>query len=163
MKNKKWATWWWNWGKKNLNEAGSPCGKGSTVEGTRVVKDYIEKIVCEYNIKSVSDAPCGQYNLWTKDVDFNGADYTGYDINAELVVLNNREFPHIKFVEFDVVNQVLPYADLIMCKDLLFHFPNNFAMRAIQNFKRSDSKYLLCTNHNNIDQHKVCLHYQMIK
>lgn len=154
MSNKQWAKYWWNWGKDNLDKVGTPCGLGSTVESTRIIKDYIEKVVKSFDIKTVSDAPCGQYNLWMKDVDYGNAKYIGYDINDEIIKMNSEEFPKIEFKELDIVNEILPKTDLIICKDCLFHLTNDYALCAVNNFRKSGSKYLLCTNHNNIRRNK---------
>ena len=150
MSNKEWAKYWWNWGKNNLGYAKTPCGKGSTVGATKHVRPFIESIIANYNIGSISDAPCGEFGLWMKDVNLSGVDYTGYDINGDIIAKNQGEFPSRKFQEFSITDNVLPKTDLIICRDCLFHLTNDDVARTLANFKASGSKYLLATNHNGI-------------
>lgn len=148
--NKEWAKYWYNRRLKNLNVFETPCGEGSTPASTTIIKRYIGKLVKSLDIKSVSDAPCGLFNLWMHDVDYGNAKYVGYDINDEVIERNRREFPNIEFHEFDIVNEVLPKSDLIICRDCLFHLPGESVLRALENFRKSGSKYLLATNHNQL-------------
>ena len=77
--------------------------------------------------------------------------YVGYDINDLAIERNRKNNSSITFVEFDMVNEVLPYADLIICRDCFFHLSNNFVLKVLNNFKLSGSKYLLATNHEQLD------------
>lgn len=45
----------------------------------------------------------------------------------------------------DIINDELPKADIIICRDCLVHFPTEGIFKAIGNFKKSGSTYLLTT------------------
>jgi len=152
--NKKWAKFWWNWGKQNLTYAETPCGKGSAPRSTGIIVQYINKIIEEYGIKSISDSPCGEFGLWMKNVNLSRTDYTGYDINEEIIKKNTKEFPLRRFQEFSITDEILPKTDLIICRDCLFHLTNADVARALTNFKASGSKYLLATNHSSVANNK---------
>lgn len=133
------------------------CGPGS--EGPKVKEagtiDFINRIIKEYSIKSISDCPCGLFENWMYMVDLSSVCYIGYDIN-DLAIQRNKEVnTRYSFVEFDMVNEILPSADLIICRDCFFHLPNSFVIKSIENFRKSGSKYLLATEHrwikNNIE------------
>ena len=127
-----------------------PCGDGSVLES--VIRDgtifYIDKLIERYDIKSVSDCPCGLYENWIFKLDLpkRNVKYTGYDINHLAIERNRIKFPDLNFVKFNMCNEILPKTDLIICRDCLFHLPNEFALEALDNFKKSKSTYLLSTS-----------------
>ena len=138
--------------KLEVSKGECPCGPGSRsdfLEWTGTIA-YINNILSKYNIKSINDCPCGVFSNWAYLLDLDGIKYTGYDINDLAVGQNKKEYPDINFFELDLVNEDVPYADLILCKDCLFHLSNDFSLKILDNFKRSGSRYLLATNHDKL-------------
>jgi len=126
-----------------------PCGPGSEhsfIERSGTVT-FLNTVIKKYNIKSINDCPSGLLSNWMHLVDFKDVDYVGYDINPLAVERNKKEFPAISFFEFDLVNEILPTADLIICRDCFFHLSNNFVSKGLENFRKSGTKYLLSTSH----------------
>jgi len=109
--------------------------------------DFINDILKKYNITSISDSPSGVYQNWIYLLDLpnRNIDYIGYDINDLIIQRNKEENPNVKFIEFDMCEEILPKTDLIICRDCLFHLPNDFVSRTLKNFKDSKSTYLLAT------------------
>lgn len=143
MGNKESATYWYNWGITNNKPC---CGYGSTPDGAKDLVNFLELVIPKYKIESVVDCGCGYFGNWTHNV--KGLDYTKYlglDINTELTERNKKEFPNIFFLSLDFVNCKIPETDLIICRDVLFHLPTAFVIQALENFKKSKSKYLLST------------------
>ena len=66
---------------------------------------------------------------------FEDIEYKGFDILE-------RE----NAIIFDITTEVLPPADLIVCRDVLLHLTDNLASDAVENFYKSGSKYLLSTS-----------------
>jgi len=130
---------------KNNKQKGLPCGKGATVEMTKVLRPFIEESIVKYKIKSISDAGCGDY-AWMALVNKHGASYVGYDINDEM--LNQLEYKDVSFEIFDITQAVLPKTDLIICKDCLIHLTTEDGVKAINNFRESGSKYLMSTTYD---------------
>ena len=127
-----------------------PCGVGS-VMGSVVMAgtvDYIKGLIERLGIVSINDCPCGLYENWMYLVDplKLGVEYVGYDINDLGIKRNKDKYPHLNFVEFNMCEGILPQADLIICRDCLFHFPNELVIKVLDNFKQSKSQYLLATN-----------------
>jgi hypothetical protein len=91
-------------------------------------------------------------------IDLTNVVYRGYDINDLAIERNKQYHPEWNFFEIDLVNEILPKADLIICRDCLFHLSNDFVLRAIKNFRDSGSTYLLATEHRwlkvNVDLNK---------
>lgn len=144
-KNNKW---------KNLE---SRSGSGSTLEYTKELREHFPKLTDEFNIKTILDAPCGDFN-WMKELlpNCNIKQYTGGDIVPEIVENNTKEFQadNIKFINLDITKDLLPNADLMICRDCLFHFPLDSIKQFFQNFLRSDIKYILTSTHYNNNEFK---------
>ena len=129
------------------------CGKGSLLDNTAEIREFIEKIIKEYNIKSINDAACGSFN-WMSEVNLTGVKYVGFDIDSGLLDKNRERYPEVGFRNFDIVGQILPRADLIICRDVLFHLLDIDVITVINNFRKSKSRFLLATTHvspKNID------------
>ncbi|MDP1663132.1 MAG: class I SAM-dependent methyltransferase [Phycisphaerales bacterium] len=122
------------------------CGIGSTMEQTRVARETVARVVREYGIKSMLDAPCGDLN-WMKHVPLDGVRYTGGDVVQQMVDENRAKFAGTgrEFVLMNIIEDVPEAADLILCRDCLVHLPGADVKRALANFSASGSKYLLAT------------------
>ncbi|MED1472278.1 class I SAM-dependent methyltransferase [Bacillus salipaludis] len=112
-------------------------------------KSLIEKLPLLFNlfeINSILDAPCGDYN-WMKNVSKPNITYLGVDIVDEIIETNNNKFANeqIRFLVKNIVEDSLPAADLVICRDCLVHLSNSEVKKAVENFKRSGSTYLLTT------------------
>ncbi len=126
----------------------SVSGTGSDSSQTNVIISELEKLFQEYNIKSILDAPCGDFN-WMNQVNLNGIDYLGIDIVEDLIKLNKENYKDKAGVEFrtgNIITDDLPQVDLILCRDCLVHFSYNEIGRTLENFKKSGSKFLLTTS-----------------
>jgi len=127
------------WGDKH-----SVSGSGSNLVQTQKLIKEIPLVIEKYNIKTILDAPCGDFH-WMKSMNLK-VDYIGMDIVATLIK-NNQIYrkTNIKFCEGDITLDVLPKADLIICRDMLVHFSNVKIKETIKNIKESGSTYLLTT------------------
>ena len=121
-------------------------GPGSSTEATRTIISELPHLIEEYNIKSILDAPCGDFN-WMKHIDLNIDCYIGVDIIPEMIRKNNTDYGTNKthFFHLDLSTSPLPKTDLIICRDCLVHFSFHDIRQALNNFKNSSSKYLLTT------------------
>lgn len=125
----------------------SVSGPGSDYEQTKFLVPELQILLKRFNIKSILDVPCGDFN-WMKNIDLNGINYTGGDIVSEMVKKNNKRYRknNVNFELIDIVNNSLPQNDLIIVRDCLVHLPNKDVITALKNIKQSRSKYLLTTN-----------------
>lgn len=121
-------------------------GSGSDLEQTKAIRARIPELLREYNIKSMFDAPCGDW-YWMQHVDLSGVHYVGADIVAELIELNRDKFSKtaVEFVTLDIVKDKIPAVDLIFCRDCLVHLKLKDAHQALRNIAGSGSKFLLTT------------------
>ncbi|MBN2487003.1 MAG: hypothetical protein JXB34_13590 [Bacteroidales bacterium] len=126
----------------------SKSGKGSEIANTENVRAFLPEIVKTYSLKSLLDIPCGDFN-WMKEVVSNFQTYTGGDIVDELILKNNDKYSNerIKFNKIDIVNDPIPPADLLLCRDLFIHLSFKDIRKVIDKVKKSNVKYLLASTY----------------
>ena len=73
--------------------------------------------------------------------------YKGMDIVNILINNNKKKYKNYNFEVGDIITSNLGQNDLIIVKDLFIHFSNNIK-KALNNIKKSRSKYLLVNNSN---------------
>lgn len=131
----------------------SRSGAGSDLVQTATIRIELPKLIKNLNIKSFIDAPCGDW-FWMKEAALEIEKYIGIDIVENLITNNNQKFgsPSQKFLCLNIVEDELPTADLIFCRDCLVHLTYDDIYKVIANFKRSQSRYLLTTTF--IDRNK---------
>ncbi|GEM_PF-4640854 len=69
----------------------SVCGAGSNLEQTRVIRRGIAALVEELGIRTMLDAPCGDYH-WMRHVPIELDQYIGADIVRELIEEDMRKY-----------------------------------------------------------------------
>lgn len=128
--------------------AESVSGNGSDLAQTRAIRREIAAVAKELGIRTMLDAPCGDYH-WMQHVDLPLDEYIGADLVPELIEENTRRFGNAtrRFVVLDICRDDLPSVDLILCRDCLVHLPLQVASAALRNFIRSGSRYLLATTY----------------
>lgn len=138
-------------------------GNGSTLVQTKTIREKIPELIKKYNIQSVLDAPCGDYN-WMKEVKLN-CSYIGVDIVPEIVNSNIQKYGN-KFICLDITRDPLPKADLIITRDCFQHLSYEFIQRAINNMKKSGARYLLLSTYidweNNTDMDLHLLGFRLL-
>lgn len=139
----------------NLNGWGdieSISGPGSRIENTVNLRKELIYLVNKLNIKSILDVPCGDMN-WMSKVDLKNIRYYGFDIVKELIEQNKEKFKNknYNFECKDAISDKLPQVDLILCRDLIIHFPIKEIWNLLNNFIKSNSKYLLITRDQSLD------------
>ena len=129
----------------------SKSGGGSTLEETEDIRQQIKQLVKDKEIKSVIDVPCGDFN-WMKDIVYSFESYTGCDIVPELIA-DNQKYANqiIKFQEFDITQNEISEADLLIVRDVIGHLSLEDGKKAITNILNSKCKYLLTTTWYNLN------------
>ena len=125
----------------------SVSGPGSDYEQTKYLVPELQIMLDIFNIKSIVDAPCGDFN-WMRNVDLSKVNYLGGDIVDQLVAANTKKYAkdNISFQSINIVTDIIPKADLVIVRDCLVHLPTQDIFKALRNIKNSGSKYLLTTN-----------------
>jgi len=124
-------------------------GWGSTIDYTTVTQGIVATVIKQFELKSMVDVACGDF-AWMSVVlqllptDFK---YIGCDIVPGLISRNTAACPQYEFKVLDFAEDDLPRCDLMFCRDALQHLPVGDIKKALQNFSRSGSKYLLASTH----------------
>jgi len=129
----------------------SVSGPGSTLKLTKEIRRHLPKLFKDFNIKSILDVPCGDFN-WMQHLisKLNLDRYIGGDIVSKIIEVNNVKFGReiINFVQLNMITDSLPKVDVILCRDALVHLTYNDIIETIKNFKKSNSKYILITTYS---------------
>jgi len=140
--------------KRNLwNNEESLSGGGSTIRRTVKIRQILPDIFRSYNIKSICDAGCGDFN-WMRHLKCTPITYIGVDIVGDLISRNNTQYgnTNTRFLELDITRDIVPTVDLILCRNCLFHLSFSDIRAALGNFKASRSTYLLSTHEPRIEE-----------
>ena len=129
----------------------SVSGAGSTIESTVAVREALPQLVQDLRIGTFLDLPCGDYH-WMKEVDLPVKKYIGADIVSVLIESNNAKYAsdHVSFLTLNLLDDTLPDADLLLCRDCLVHLSFHDIGKGIHNIKIGKIKYLLTTTFPNL-------------
>ena len=130
-------------------------GLGSEQKNTINIKKGIIDIINDHKIKSILDAPCGDFN-WIRNILNEDLQYVGGDIVTDLINKNLKNYKkkNINFIQLDITNDNLPNADLMICRDCLIHLSFKNIKLFLKNFKKSKINFLLLTSYKLKDPKK---------
>jgi hypothetical protein len=129
--------------------AESVSGPGSTLVYTSKLRAALPNLIIKYNIKSIFDAPCGDLNWMGPILSKLNIHYIGGDIVEELIEVNKKKYQTstTSFIHINLVSEAFPYADLLVCRDCLFHLCYRDTLRLLENYVDAGIPYLLVTTH----------------
>jgi hypothetical protein len=144
---------------------GEGSGPGSDLKSTVEIRKYMTRMIQEYNIISMLDAPCGSFHWMPAALPsifeiHPHFEYTGADIVSSVIANNKEKHPEYSFFEHDIANDfIFKKYDLIMARDVFIHLKAETIMCAVANFQISQSVYLFTTTYpsvkDNIERHHV--------
>lgn len=137
---------------KNLfHGSESLSGAGSDLVQTEAISQRLPELLKQLEIRNLLDVPCGDFN-WMSKVSITNVQYTGSDVVPEIIKkLNESHAGNLrKFEELNVVRDVPDSYDAIFCRDLFVHLTNKEILRAINNFRKSGSHYLITTTFTDV-------------
>lgn len=142
-------TFTWIYTNEHWKSNSSVSGTGSTVEYTENLRKELPALLEKFSIKSVLDAPCGDLNWMQHVLPTLDIDYIGVDIVKPLIEANREMFGNSRtsFMHLDLINDALPRADLLICRDCLPHLSFENTDKFLTNFVQSGIPYLLTTTH----------------
>lgn len=121
----------------------SRSGLGSELASTRELVERLPSLLRELGCGRLLDVGCGDWN-WMRTVELP-CEYVGIDIVPEVIEANRRfERPGVRFLLADASAEELPEADVVLCREVLFHlsFADGLAMLAKA---RRAGKWLIAT------------------
>lgn len=147
------ARFTWIYSTNHWRSEESASGEGSTLEYTENLRKELPKLFTSFSIKTVFDAPCGDFNwmkhlLPTVDVEYIGGDIVRPMIESHVKKYTNEK---VSFIHINLINDSFPKADLMICRDCLFHLSFEDTKSVLKNFVDSGIPYLLTTTHKPLD------------
>jgi hypothetical protein len=126
-------------------------GPGSSIRYTSDFQAEFRRIIFELSIRKVFDGPCGDFNWMKSFLPGLNIEYIGADIVAPLITKLSDEFssPKVSFVHLDLTRGPFPSADLMLCRDCLFHLSYDDTELVLRNFLSADIPYFFTSNHRN--------------
>jgi hypothetical protein len=112
------------WGDGSIDSPLS--GIGSTQENSFKFFEYIANFIESYKIHTVLEIGHGDFEIMSR-LDFSKLKYVGIDVVPiinEYCKIKFGSNKHLEFLLLDYEVDDLPYADLLVCKDVLIHLPN---------------------------------------
>jgi SAM-dependent methyltransferase len=146
------------WGQNQQGQGHS--GEGSTIAATHIYRVFLQEFLKEHSIRSVVDVGCGDWEF-SKKINWEGIYYQGFDV-VKAVIQNNQQIyasDTIQFTYADATTIELPEADLLICKDVLQHLPNE----DISQFLSQLHKFKHCLITNDINPRTYTSHNKDIK
>ena len=133
------------------NKWGDPesvSGSGSNLAQTTRIRAELPGLLTRHGVRTLLDAPCGDF-YWMQQVELGVDHYIGADIVQALVDHNNKSHANSlrTFVRLDLLEDALPDADLLLCRDCLVHLDFARIEQFVDNLKRCRIPLLLTTTH----------------
>jgi len=112
-------------------------GSGSTRANALPYIDFVGSFIEKNKINSVLDFGHGDWQMWDEN-SFNTVDYLGVDIAKDFSVTIQSKLgnPKRQFEYFDISENHLPSADLLLSKDVLQHLPGLTIQTFLNQMKR---------------------------
>jgi SAM-dependent methyltransferase len=131
------------WTRGNPDNPGS--GAGSTLSVTSSVRRELPALLDRLDANVVLDLGCGDYT-WMQGVEIRQR-YVGADIVPSVIAHNQERYgsPTHSFVVADAVQDPLPDADVVLCREVLFHLSFDDIRSLLANVLASERRYLIAT------------------
>ena len=125
---------------------GSRSGPGSGLARTARLRVELAALLQELGARSLLDAGCGDFH-WMAHTALPVRRYIGVDVVPELIAVHRRSHGGRgrRFLVRDIVDDRLPRADVVLCRDTLIHLPDADVRAALANIRRSGARWLLAT------------------
>ena len=124
-------------------------GAASTIQYTENIRREIPLLIKKLDVRTLLDAPCGDYN-WFRMIDrAPDVHYIGADIVKPMIESNRKHYANhnTEFICLDLIKGPLPDADLWILRDCLIHLCDDDVFSILDNFLQSNIRYLLTTTH----------------
>jgi hypothetical protein len=143
------ARFTWIFERNYWGNSESKSGNGSSLRYTQNLRAGLPGLFEKYEIKSVFDGPCGDFNWMREIVDKSQISYHGVDIVAPMIEDLRSKFqsPRVTFSHMNLIDDPHPKSDLFFCRDLLFHLSFSDALSVLRRFLESGTPYLMTTTH----------------
>ena len=124
----------------------SSSGPGSRRTATVALRRQLPELLRRLAVATMLDVGCGDYN-WMREVELGLDLYIGLDVVFDVVLENRLRYggPRRRFLLRDLIRDPLPRAELVLCRDVLIHFPDEDLIRAMRAIIDTGARFLLAS------------------
>ena len=124
---------------------GYKSGPGSDPFAARTWIDIVNFFIELKDVKSILEVGCGDWRVGS-NYKLDGVLYAGIDASSVIIEeLQQYETDNIQFINADAETFEFPHVDMILCKDVLQHLPNESVFTIMKKIM-SHSRYVLICN-----------------
>lgn len=126
----------------------SRSGLGSDIAAAGRVATALPELLERLGCRRLLDVGCGDWN-WMQHVELP-CEYVGVDVVDEVIKANRHyERPGVTFAVVDAVIGPLPEADVVLCREVLFHLSFRDGLATLRNI-RACAAWLIATTDTSI-------------
>ncbi|MGM0661861.1 MAG: methyltransferase domain-containing protein [Pseudomonadota bacterium] len=128
-------------------------GAGSTLKNTQKLRADLHEILDRFEVASIVDIACGDFNWFRDFLKNKEINYTGLDIVPEVIEVNKREYEGhgVRFHEFNILEEVPPKGDMVIFRDCILHLSFKDGIRALRNISQSGSALIMISSYPDAD------------
>jgi len=121
-------------------------GEGSSLEATEILRAELPRLLKRLGARSMLDLGCGDFT-WMSEVDLRGIQYFGADIVPDVIARNQNRFDTAErtFIVANGIVDDLPSADVILCREVLFHLSFADAKSLLRKALATGAQHFLLT------------------
>ena len=128
----------------------SKSGPGSDKANISEYCNYVNKVLTELKgrgAQTIAEIGCGDWSVTEKLELAQFKSYLGIDIVPDIIEANKEKFGRgsVAFKCLDVVDEDLPFSDIVIAKDVLQHLSNSSVLTVV-NRLREACNHLIVTN-----------------
>ncbi len=130
----------------NDRRSGSLSGLGSEGASTAAIRRELPAELARLGAETLLDVGCGDFT-WMNEVELP-CRYIGIDIVPDVVAAAEMVYGSAtrSFLVLDATSTPLPAADIVLCREVLFHLSFADIWRLLANVRRSGARFLIATN-----------------
>ena len=132
----------WSYGRDDIPLS----GEGSSVEATASLRSALPRLLDQLGARLLLDVGCGDFT-WMAHTQLP-CRYIGVDIVPSVIERNSQRYADQmrSFHLCDIVEEPAPSADVILCREVLFHLSLADVRAALRNMLASGCGHLLLTS-----------------
>ena len=128
------------------DEATPGSGAGSSLAATAPLREALPALLNALDARTLLDVGCGDFS-WMQHVAI-AQNYVGVDVVEAVIAMNTRLYgqPGRTFVTADATVDDLPEADVVLCREVMFHLSFADIRKLLRNVLSSKRAYLIATS-----------------
>jgi 2-polyprenyl-3-methyl-5-hydroxy-6-metoxy-1,4-benzoquinol methylase len=121
-------------------------GEGSSLAATAALRQALPSLLNDLNAKTLLDVGCGDF-FWMQHVTID-QNYVGIDVVESVIDTNTKLYGRLgrDFATRDATIDELPDADVVLCREVMFHLSFDDVLKLLRNVLSKKRSYLIATS-----------------